>query len=81
MKYDIIDYTTPNEEDDDIIFNIKKNIKKLTDPEKLILITYLEDGTYASVAYKYNVSKPTAKTYINKLIKKITKTKLKIYNK
>jgi len=60
-------------EDDDIIFNIKLNFHKLKEPEKLIFINYLEYGTYADLAKIYKVTKPTAKSYVLKIKKKLLK--------
>jgi hypothetical protein len=66
------EYTTVTEEDDDRIVNIKEKLKKFRKVERDIFLTYVNEGTYAAVAKKYNVSAPTAKSYIN-----IIKEKLK----
>lgn len=76
-EYTIEDYTDYNMEDDDLLYTLKKNISKLKEPEKILLLLYLNTGTYASIAKKYNVSKPTAKKYIMTLIKKL---KIKVKN-
>ena len=46
-------------------------IKDLTLPERKILLTYAECGTYAETARLFNVNPKTVKNYITKLKKKI----------
>lgn len=76
MKFDYetikMDYVV-NDGDDDEMVNIKESIDKLTAPEKRILLTYVHFGTYAAVARQYNVSPPTAKTYIEAVKNKLKK--------
>ena len=69
MKYDEVDYLTVTDEDDDRIVRIKEMLKGLRKVERDIFLTYVEEGTYAAVARRYNVSAPTAKTYINAIKK------------
>ena len=65
------DYLTITEEDDDFMVNIKEKLMKLKRVERDIFLVYLNYGTYASVAQKYNVSAPTAKSYINIIREKL----------
>lgn len=65
------DYLTITEEDDDIMVGIKEKLMKLKRVERDIFLVYLNNGTYASVAQKYNVSAPTAKSYINIIREKL----------
>lgn len=67
------EYVTITEEDDDVLLQIKRNLRNLREPEKLIFLKYLEKGTYVEVARLYNVSKPTAKAYIEKIKIKLIK--------
>lgn len=69
----INEYITPTINDDDTLYQIKCNIQQLREPERLIFVQYLETGTYAEIARLYNVSKPTAKTYIEKIKNKLLK--------
>ena len=71
MKYDEVDYLTVTDEDDDRIVRIKEMLKGLRKVERDIFLTYVEEGTYAAVARRYNVSAPTAKTYINAIKNKL----------
>ena len=59
------EYTTVTKEDDDMMVNIKEKLRSLRKVERDIFMTYVNEGTYAAVADKYNVSAPTAKSYIN----------------
>lgn len=59
------DYLMITEEDDDLMVGIKEKLMKLKRVERDIFMVYVNSGTYASVAKKYNVSAPTAKSYIN----------------
>ena len=71
-NYDKIreDYT-PNDRDDDRLRNIKDAMLQLTPAELKIWLTYVEYGTYSDTAKEYNVSAPTAKTYVNRVKNKI----------
>lgn len=71
------DYLTADiwcEEDDcieDDRYKLITVIKDLTLPERKILLTYAECGTYAETARLFNVNPKTVKNYITKLKKKI----------
>lgn len=65
------EYTTVTQEDDDMMVNIKDTLRSLRKVERDIFMTYVNEGTYAAVADKYNVSAPTAKSYINIIREKI----------
>lgn len=62
-------------EDDDCLeddrYKLVGIIKDLTLPERKILLTYAECGTYAETARLFNVNPKTVKNYITKLKKKI----------
>lgn len=79
MNWKIIEneYLDITNEEDDLILLIKNVIKNLREPEKIIFLKYVEEGTYAEVARLYNVTKPTAKKYIltvkDKILKEINK--------
>lgn len=59
------------ENDDDFIYSIKSSIDRLTTPEQRIFLAYTELGTYAATARVFNVSPPTIKLYIGRIIEKI----------
>ena len=65
-EYIEIQYT-----DDDTLMVIKEAIEKMRPMEQRLWIDYVECGTFAALARKYNVSAPTAKTYIMRLKEKI----------
>lgn len=65
------EYTTVTVDDDDMMVNIKDKLRSLRKVERDIFMTYVNEGTYAAVAAKYNVSAPTAKSYINIIREKI----------
>lgn len=65
------EYTTVTVDDDDMMVNIKDKLRSLRKVERDIFMTYVNEGTYAAVADKYNVSAPTAKSYINIIREKI----------
>lgn len=65
------EYTTITVDDDDMMVNIKDKLRSLRKVERDIFMTYVNEGTYAAVAAKYNVSAPTAKSYINIIREKI----------
>lgn len=65
------DYEPNRMEDDEMIFKIKQAIQELRPVERKIFLTYTEGGTYTAVAKTYNVSVPTARTYVHKIIEKI----------
>ena len=75
MKFPIVifeaDYKPDYVEDEELIWKIKDAIQRLRPVEKKILLTYVEGGTYTSVAKTFNVSVPTARTYINEVINKV----------
>lgn len=65
------DYEPNRMEDDEMVFKIKQAIQELRPVERKIFLTYTEGGTYTAVAKTYNVSVPTAKAYVCKIIEKI----------
>ena len=60
-----------NDKDDDTMVSIKEAIDSLKPAEKKIWMTYVESGSYAATARAYNVSAPTAKSYLTQIKKKI----------
>ena len=68
---DINEYTEIQISDDDTLIVIKEAINKMRPMEQRLWIDYVECGTFAALARKYNVSAPTAKTYIMRLKEKI----------
>lgn len=72
FNYDLIkaDYEV-NDNDDDEMAILKTAIDKLKPVEKKIFLTYVELGSYAATARQFNVTAPTAKTYINNIKEKI----------
>ena len=71
MMKDINEYTEIQIADDDTLIVIKEAIEKMRPMEQRLWIDYVECGTFAALARKYNVSAPTAKTYIMRLKEKI----------
>lgn len=71
MMKDINEYTEIQISDDDTLIVIKEAIDKMRPMEQRLWIDYVECGTFAALARKYNVSAPTAKTYIMRLKEKI----------
>ena len=71
MMKDINEYTEIQITDDDTLIVIKEAINKMRPMEQRLWIDYVECGTFAALARKYNVSAPTAKTYIMRLKEKI----------
>ena len=71
MMKDINEYTEIQISDDDTLIVIKEAIDKMRPMEQRLWIDYVECRTFASLARKYNVSAPTAKTYIMRLKEKI----------
>lgn len=71
MMKDINEYTEIQITDDDTLIVIKEAIEKMRPMEQRLWIDYVECGTFAALARKYNVSAPTAKTYIMRLKEKI----------
>lgn len=65
------DYITVNKDDDDEMVGIKEKLKNLKRVEREIFLIYVNSGTYAAVAKKYNVSAPTAKSYIMMIKEKL----------
>ena len=65
------EYTEIQITDDDTLIVIKEAIEKMRPMEQRLWIDYVEFGTFAALARKYNVSAPTAKTYIMRLKDKI----------
>lgn len=57
--------------DDDAKQRLKTVISELSLPERRILLTYAETGTYAETARIFNVNAKTVKNYINRLKEKI----------
>ena len=68
---DINEYTEIQITDDDTLIVIKEAIEKMRPMEQRLWIDFVECGTFAALARKYNVSAPTAKTYIMRLKEKI----------
>lgn len=68
---DFNEYTEIQITDDDTLMVIKEAINKMRPMEQRLWIDYVECGTFAALARKYNVSAPTAKTYIMRLKEKI----------
>ena len=68
---DFNEYTEIQISDDDTLIVIKEAIEKMRPMEQRLWIDYVECGTFAALARKYNVSAPTAKTYIMRLKEKI----------
>ena len=68
---DFNEYTEIQISDDDTLIVIKEAIDKMRPMEQRLWIDYVECGTFAALARKYNVSAPTAKTYIMRLKEKI----------
>lgn len=71
MMKDINEYTEIQITDDDTLIVIKEAIEKMRPMEQRLWIDFVECGTFAALARKYNVSAPTAKTYIIRLKDKI----------
>ena len=71
MMKDINEYTEIQISDDDTLIVIKEAIEKMRPMEQRLWIDFVECGTFAALARKYNVSAPTAKTYIMRLKEKI----------
>ena len=71
MMKDINEYTEIQISDDDMLIVIKEAIEKMRPMEQRLWIDYVECGTFSALARKYNVSAPTAKTYIMRLKEKI----------
>lgn len=61
------EYTEIQWTDDDTLLIIRGAIEKMRPMEQQLFIDYVESGTFAALARKYNVSAPTAKTYIMRL--------------
>lgn len=71
MEIYMDDYAFNEWEDDDKMRGIKEAISSLRPVERKIFLTYVEGGTYTSVANEFGVSVPTAKKYICEIIDKI----------
>lgn len=71
-EYTTEEYVTVNKDDDDRLVNIKERLMNLKKVERDIFLVYVNEGSYAAVAKKYNVSAPTAKTYINIIKNKLS---------
>ena len=71
MMKDINEFIEVQYTDDDTLIVIKEAINKMRPMEQRLWIDYVECGTFAALARKYNVSAPTAKTYIMRLKEKI----------
>lgn len=71
-EYTTEEYVTVNKDDDDRLVNIKERLMNLKKVERDIFLVYVNEGSYAAVAKKYNVSAPTAKTYINIIKSKLS---------
>lgn len=65
-EYTAEEYTAVDRmNDDDLMAGIKERLLNLKKVERDIFLVYVNEGSYAAVAKKYNVSAPTAKSYIN----------------
>lgn len=65
-EYTAEEYTAVDRmNDDDLMAGIKERLLNLKKVERDIFLVYANEGSYAAVAKKYNVSAPTAKSYIN----------------
>lgn len=72
-KYTTEEYTAVDRmNDDDLIADIKERLLNLKKVERDIFLVYVNEGSYAAVAKKYNVSAPTAKSYISIIKKKLS---------
>lgn len=65
------DYITTTIDDDDQMVEIKNSISGLKPQERQIFLDYVNKGSYAAVARRYNVSAPTARTYIERIMRLI----------
>lgn len=62
----------PNENDDDLMLELKQALfKELTEAERKILIYFCEVGSYAGVARMWGSSPPTVKKRVEEIIDKI----------
>lgn len=72
-EYTAEEYTAVDRmNDDDLIVGIKERLMNLKKVERDIFLVYVNEGSYAAVAKKYNVSAPTAKSYISIIKKKLS---------
>ena len=72
-EYTAEEYTAVDRmNDDDLIVCIKERLLNLKKVERDIFLVYVNEGSYAAVAKKYNVSAPTAKSYISIIKKKLS---------
>lgn len=72
-EYTAEEYTAVDRmNDDDLMVDIKERLLNLKKVERDIFLVYVNEGSYAAVAKKYNVSAPTAKSYINIIKKKLS---------
>lgn len=72
-EYTTEEYTAVDRmNDDDLIVGIKERLLNLKKVERDIFLVYVNEGSYAAVAKKYNVSAPTAKSYISIIKKKLS---------
>ena len=71
MMKDINEFTEIQITDDDTLIVIKEALEKMRPMAQRLWIDYVECGTFAALARTYNVSAPTAKTYIMRLKEKI----------
>lgn len=72
-EYTAEEYTAVDRmNDDDLIADIKERLLNLKKVERDIFLVYVNEGSYAAVAKKYNVSAPTAKSYISIIKKKLS---------
>lgn len=62
-----------NDEDDDRMWWIKDAIASLRPVERKIFLTFTECGTFAETGRIFNVSTPTARSYVNEIREKIKK--------
>lgn len=72
-EYTAEEYTAVDRmNDDDLMAGIKERLLNLKKVERDIFLVYVNEGSYAAVAKKYNVSAPTAKSYINIIKNKLS---------
>lgn len=65
------DYDPDDIQDDDEMLRIKEAVAKLNTIQRTIFKDYCELGSYAALARKLKVSKPTARSYIRQIKDKI----------
>lgn len=67
------EYITVNGEDDDCLRSIKDSIRELPLAERMIMVMYVEAGTYSEVAKQLRCSVPTVSKRIKMIKAKLGK--------